>query len=100
MKATILHESNGRIRFRPSIKKMTLQDEDILEAWFTQQPWCEDVKVHERTGTVTLYYQGPRQNILTAISGFSLRNLPIEIPQHSTRALNRDFKEKLVTRFW
>lgn len=59
MKATILHESNGRIRFRPSIKKMTLQDADILEAWFTQQPWCEDVKVHERTGTVTLYYQGP-----------------------------------------
>ena len=55
MKATILHESNGRIRFRPSIKKMTLQDADILEAWFTQQPWCEDVKVHERTGTVTLY---------------------------------------------
>lgn len=98
MKATILHESNGRIRFRPSIKKMTLQDADILEAWFTQQPWCEDVKVHERTGTVTLYYQGPRQNILTAISGFSLRNLPIEIPQHSTRALNRDFKEKLVTK--
>ena len=98
MKATTLHESNGRIRFRPSIKKMTLQDADILEAWFTQQPWCEDVKVHERTGTITLHYQGPRQNILTAISGFSLRNLPIEIPQHSTRALNRDFKEKLVTK--
>lgn len=98
MKATILHESTGRIRFRPAIKKMTLQDADLLETWCTQQPWCTHAIVHERTGTVTVRYTGPRQKVLDAISVFSLQHTPVEVPKHSTRALNRDFKEKLVTK--
>lgn len=31
MKAIILHESKGRIRFRIGQKKMTLQEADVLE---------------------------------------------------------------------
>ena len=37
MKAIILHESKGRIRFRISQKKMALQEEDVMENWFQKK---------------------------------------------------------------
>lgn len=37
MKAIILHESKGRIRFRIGQKKMTLQEADVLENWFQKK---------------------------------------------------------------
>ena len=50
MKAIILHESKGRIRFRIGQKKMTLQEADVLENWFQKKSWITQVTVHERTG--------------------------------------------------
>ena len=52
MKAIILHESKGRIRFRIGQKKMTLQEADVLENWFQKKSWITQVTVHERTGCV------------------------------------------------
>ena len=49
MKAIILHESKGRIRFRIGQKKMTLQEADVLENWFQKKSWITQVTVHERT---------------------------------------------------
>ena len=100
MNATILHESRGRIRFRLRQKQMTLAQADLLEAWIQGKSWCRQVTVHERTCAVILYYDGDRQTVLEAIRHFSWQEAErtTALPAHSTRALNREFEEKLVTK--
>ena len=100
MNATILHESRGRIRFRLRQKQMTLAQADLLEAWLQGKSWTRQVTVHERTCAVILYYDGDRQTVLESIRQFSWQEAErtTSLPAHSTRALNREFEEKLVTK--
>ena len=100
MNATILHESRGRIRFRLRQKQMTLAQADLLEAWIQGKSWCRQVTVHERTCCVILYYDGTRQTVLNEIRHFSWQEAEqtTALPAHSSRALNREFEEKLVTK--
>ena len=98
MKAIILHESRGRIRLRVTGKGMSLAQADLLEAWFQREPWVRGVAVHERTGCMILHYQGDRAVVLAALRRFSWREAEhiVTLPAHSSRALNREFEEKLV----
>ena len=98
MNATILHESRGRIRFQLRQNQMTLAQADLLETWLQRRSWCRQVTVHERTCCVILYYDGSRQAVLDDILCFSWREAEqtISLPAHSSRALNREFEEKLV----
>lgn len=100
MNATILHESRGRIRFRLRQKQMTLAQADLLEAWLQGKSWTRQVTVHERTCAVILYYDGDRQTVLEAIRQFSWQEAErtTALPAHSSRALNREFEEKLVAK--
>lgn len=100
MNATILHESRGRIRFRLRQKQMTLAQADLLEAWIQGKSWCRQATVHERTCCVILYYDGTRQAVLNEIRHFSWQEAErtTALPAHSSRALNREFEEKLVTK--
>ena len=41
MRATIVHESRGRMRLRLRQKNMTLRQADLLETWLKGQPWTE-----------------------------------------------------------
>ena len=98
MRATIEHESRGRMRLRLRQKKMTLRQADLLEAWLKGQPWARDAVVHERTCCVILTYGGDRETVLSAIGSFTWAGAEetVTLPGHSTRALNREFQEKLV----
>lgn len=98
MKAIILHESRGRIRIRVQQPRMTLEQADLLEAWLLRKPWARQVSVHERTCCVILHYDGSRQTVLDDIRRFSWQEATesISLPVHSSRALNREFEEKLV----
>ena len=98
MKATIVHESRGRMRLRLRQKNMTLRQADLLEAWLKGQPWAKDAVVHERTGCIILTYAGERDTVLSAIGSFTWAGAEgtVSLPGHSTRALNREFQEKLV----
>ena len=100
MNTTILHESRGRIRFRLRQKQMTLAQADLLEAWIQGKSWCRQVTVHERTCCVILYYDGTRQAVLNEIRHFSWQEAEqtTALPAHSSRALNREFEEKLVAK--
>ncbi|OUN10277.1 heavy metal translocating P-type ATPase [Flavonifractor sp. An91] len=100
MNATILHESRGRIRFRLRQKQMTLAQADLLEAWLQGKSWTRQVTVHERTCCVILYYDGTRQAVLNEIRHFSWQEAErtTALPAHSSRALNREFEEKLVAK--
>ena len=98
MRATIVHESRGRMRLRLRQKKMTLRQADLLEAWLKGQPWARDAVVHERTCCVILTYGGDRETVLSAIGSFTWAGAEeaVTLPSHSTRELNREFQEKLV----
>ena len=98
MRATIEHESRGRMRLRLRQKKMTLRQADLLEAWLKGQPWARDAVVHERTCCVILTYGGDRETVLSAIGSFTWAGAEeaVTLPSHSTRELNREFQEKLV----
>ena len=98
MRATIVHESRGRMRLRLRQKTMTLRQADLLETWLKTQPWTKEAVVHERTGCVIVTYTGGRETVLTALSAFTWAGAEssVTLPGHSTRELNREFQEKLV----
>lgn len=98
MKATILHESCGRIRFRMAQARMTLEQADLLEAYFLRQPWTEGVCVHDRTRCVILRYRGDKAQVVEAIRRFSYQDPDTMAlaPAHSSRALNRTYEERLA----
>ena len=98
MRATIVHESRGRMRLRLRQKNMTLRQADLLETWLKGQPWAKDAVVHERTCCAILTYAGDRATVLSAIGSFTWAEAEetVTLPGHSTRALNREFQEKLV----
>ena len=98
MKATIVHESRGRMRLRLRQKNMSLRQADLLETWLKAQSWTKEAVVHERTCCVIVTYVGERETVLSAIGGFTWTKAEesVTLPSHSIRELNREFQEKLV----
>lgn len=98
MRATIVHESRGRMRLRLRQKSMTIRQADLLETWLKGQPWTREAVVHERTGCAIVTYTGDRETVLSALGAFTWAGAEssVTLPGHSTRALNREFQEKLV----
>ena len=98
MRATIVHESRGRMRLRLRQKSMTIRQADLLETWLKGQPWTREAVVHERTGCVIVTYTGDRKTVLSALGAFTWAGAEssVTLSGHSTRALNREFQEKLV----
>ena len=99
MKAKIVHESQGRLRLALPMKQMSLEQAELLEATLAQQAWAVEVKVHERTCSVVLsYHEGCRADAIRAVASFSwdtAQEAMVNLP-HSSRALNREYEEKLV----
>ena len=98
MRFRILHETPGRMRLRAEVRSMSLRQADLLEAWLRTQPDIDDVTVHERTRSVTVIYHGDRTALCRTLSGFSCQNAgqAVDLQTHSSRAMNRAYKEKLV----
>ena len=98
MRATIVHESRGRMRLRLRQKNMTIRQADLLETWLKGQPCTREAVVHERTGCAIVTYKGDRETVLSALGAFTWAGAEssVTLPGHSTRALNREFQEKLA----
>ena len=98
MKATIVHESRGRMRLRLNVPRLSVADADRLELWLAGHPEITDVKVFERTGGVIIRYNGERRTVLDEIARFNWDEArdTVSLPAQSTRAINRTFKEKLI----
>ncbi len=96
MKCQILHESKGRIRIRAKQGRMTLSQADILEAYLRGVRGVSDVKVYDRTCDAVIVYTGPRERVTEAIARFSYEKNLALAPEHSSRALNREYEDKLV----
>ncbi len=77
---------------------MTLRQADVLEYWLRAAEGVEQVKVYDRTGDAVVVYQGSRAAVIARFAAFSFEKAEAEnlVPEHTTRALNREFEDKLV----
>lgn len=96
MKCKILHESNGRMRLHAEQTRMTLRQADILEAYLRQVPGVTEVKIYDRTCDAVVLYRGARTDLIRALAAFSYAASEALAPEHSSRALGREYEDKLV----
>ena len=96
MKCTILHETPGRMRVRMAQPSMTLLQADILEAYLRAVAGVDDVKVYDRTCDAVIVYSARRGEITAALSRFSYEASAALAPEHSSRALDREYQDRLV----
>ena len=98
MKCTILHESPGRLRVHLQCPAMTLHQADVLEYYLRAVDGVSDVKVYDRTRDAVILYTSSRGGVIAALASFSFpkaEGLAL-VPEHTPRALNREFEDKLA----
>ncbi len=102
MKFIIRHETGKRIRIHLCVPKMTMEQADILEYWLAAQANILDAKVYERTSDAVIRYREGRNEILSSLQKFRLSDESAEalVPSHTGRALNAEYKEKLILRIF
>lgn len=98
MKFVIRHEIRGRVRIHFYQKDMSIRQADLLHYYICSLPGVKAVRVYERTADAVVVYEGGSGKILEDIQRFSYENQRIQelVPKNSGRALNREYKEKLV----
>ena len=98
MKCVILHETPGRLRVHMGCTAMTLRQADVLEYYLRAAAGVTEVKVYDRTGDAVVQYKGERGAVIGALAAFSFEKAEAMdlVPEHTARALNREFEDKLV----
>ena len=98
MKCNILHESAGRLRVHLYCGYMTLHQADVLEYYLRSISGVTEVKVYDRTQDAVVLYAGRRGDVIAALAAFSFPKAEAMelVPEHTSRALNREFEDKLV----
>ena len=97
MKCKILHESAGRIRVHLNCRRMTLHQADVLEYYLRNVDGVREVSVFDRTQDAVIVYRADRAALVRALAAFSFDTAETMglVPDHTTRALNREFEDKL-----
>ena len=98
MKFVIKHEIKGRIRFHLVQKQMSIRQADLLQYYLENLPQVKSAKVYERTQDAVVVYEGERKKLLEEIRRFSYQDQKLleTAPKNAGRALNREYKEKLI----
>lgn len=98
MKCTILHDLPGRLRVHLCCGRMTLKQADVLEYYLLAVDGVKSVKVYDRTQDAVVMYDAERENIIRVLAAFSFAKAEgMElVPEHTSRALNREFEDKLA----
>ena len=98
MKCTILHDLPGRLRVHLCCGRMTLSQADVLEYYLRAQDGVQEVRVYDRTQDAVVLYDAERGSILRALAVFSFAKAEAMelVPEHTSRALNREFENKLA----
>ncbi len=101
MKWQILHQSRGRLRVHLCTPRMTLRQADIVEYYLRSIPGVTDVQVFDRTRDAVICYEentDRRDALVQALRAFTFATAEelATVPEHTARALNREFEDKLV----
>jgi len=77
---------------------MTLHQADVLEYYLRAVDGVSDVKVYDRTRDAVILYASGRGGIIAALASFSFPKAEALalVPEHTPRALNREFEDKLA----
>ena len=77
---------------------MTLHQADVLEYYLRAQGGVRSVKVYDRTQDAVVLYDAERGSMLRALAGFSFAKAEAMelVPEHTSRALNREFEDRLA----
>ena len=99
MKFIIKHEIRGRIRIHAAQSRMSAVQADTLAYYVGKLEGVTSVKVQERVQDAVICYTGDRETLILALRQFAYEN--VEVPEQvlasSSRALNSEYWEKLVT---
>ncbi len=98
MRCTILHDIPGRLRVHLCCGRMSLEQADVVEYYLRAVDGVHSVKVYDRTQDVVVLYSTTRESIIRTLSGFSFAKAEALalVPEHTSRALNRKFEDKLA----
>ena len=99
MKCNILHETPGRMRVHLARRAGCRCAKRIcLEYDLKGVAGVVSVKVFDRTQDAVITYTCPRADIVQALSSFSFTSerALARLPEHTSRALNREYEDKLV----
>ena len=98
MKCKIIHESGGRMRVHLNCARMSLRQADVLEYYLKNVSGVTAVAVYDRTQDAVIRYGGGRAAVVQALARFSFDRAEAMdlVPEHTSRALNREFEDKLA----
>ena len=98
MRFIVRAESRGRIRVHADIKRISLDEADILEYYMKAVPGVKHVRVYDRTCDAVINYTCSREAVTEALSLFSFEddNARALVPEHTSRASDRDYENRLV----
>ena len=98
MKCNILHESPNRLRVHLHCARMSLHEADLLEYYLRSVDGVTEVTVYDRTQDAVVRYTGQRSAVIGALASFSFAKAEVMelVPEHTSRALNREFEDKLA----
>ena len=98
MKCNILHESPNRLRVHLHCTRMSLHEADLLEYYLRSVDGVTEVTVYDRTQDAVVHYTGQRSAVIGALASFSFAKAEVMelVPEHTSRALNREFEDKLA----
>lgn len=98
MKCKILHDLPGRLRVHLCCGRMTLSQADVLEYYLRARDGVREVRVYDRTQDAVVVYGGKRENVISSLARFSFAKADAMelVPEHTSRALNREFEDKLA----
>ncbi len=100
MRCEVKHTSPGRVRVHLCKARMSLREADVLEYYLRAVPGVTKVQVLDRTCDAVISYSGPRADVTRALARFSFAapEAAALVPDHTSRALNREFEDKLAGR--
>ncbi|WP_070041455.1 heavy metal translocating P-type ATPase [Robinsoniella peoriensis] len=100
MNFVIKHDISGRMRIHIKQNTMTLGEADLLLYYLSSLPQVKEAKVYNRTSDAVICYEGKRRELLTAVKDFryDLEEAEALVPEHTGRALNQKYQEKLVNK--
>ena len=98
MRFFIKHDIRGRMRVHLDQKSMSCKQADTLEYYLRSIMGVSSVKVYEQTADASIIYVCSREDLIAALRRFHYEevSLPSHMADTSGRALNAEYKEKLI----
>ena len=86
------------MRVHLALRRMSLREADLLEYDLKGVCGVTSVKVFDRTQDAVITYTYPRADVVRALASFSFTSERAisRLPEHTSRALNREYEDKLV----